>query len=1112
MLLKINLTILLVLNIIISNAQENSVLIFSKTLGYRHSSIKEGKAFFEELAKKQGFNIVLSENNKDFNEENLQKFNAIVFLNTTGDVLEPNQQADFERYIQAGGGYFGIHAASDTEYNWPWYNDLMGGYFASHPGGAVSNVQKGKMTVLDKTHPATSHMPDTFEKVDEFYDFKSLKTDILKFLIKVDENSYKMGKMGDFHPMSWYHEYDGGKSFYSNFGHTPETFSEPLMVTHFQEGLKFVWSKKLDYSKCKTKRAPEENRFTRTNLIKNLDEPTELAIMPNGKVLFVERKGAIKIWNPEKETFKNVGQLNVYNKFEYGLMGVGIDPNFEKNNWVYFYYSPDTDQHSDQFLSRFTYDQKADTVLYNTEKVILRIHAKRVDCCHTGGSIDWDAKGNLFLSTGDDTNPFASDGYAPIDFREGRQGWDALSTSGNTNDLRGKILRIKPNDDGTYSIPEGNLFPIGFEKTRPEIFVMGNRNPYRISVDKKNGYLYWGEVGPDAGKTDEKRGPEGYVEFNQAKKPGNYGWPLFAGNNFAYNAYNFETKENGEKFNPEKPINNSSHNTGLKNLPPTQKPMVWYGYGDSKEFPIMEKGGANPMGGPVYNYSEYIPGKGTFPTYFDNKLFVYEWMRDWIVLISLDKNGNYQGMERFMPNSKFYHPIDMAFNKNGELYVLDYGMKWFAQNEEATLSKIEFNAGNRKPYVKMTASVVEGAAPLSVKFNSLGTIDYDNDNLEYNWTFGNGMLDSKLANPVVVFQKPGIYEVLLTVKDTFGNQSKETIKIKVGNSVPEVNIQLTSNKSFFLDDKFDYSINVKDKEDGILNKGINPEDVMVSINYLEGFDKTMLEQGHKSNESFVTGKRLIGLSDCVACHAADKKSIGPSYKDIANKYKKNSSNITLLANKIISGGGGVWGEQAMAAHPQLSITDAKDIADYILSINDDKKISQPLSGTYNGTIHKTKKDGAYIIQATYTDKGGKIIGPISSSKSYALKSPIIKAASYDKAEKTQNITVAAIGNLVIANDGSYVQYNEIDFNGISKIKVSAFSQKGQSVGGLIELRIGNKDGKIIGEGNVPEGNASPLEIVLSNVPQKPENLFMVFRNSNSGDKPLFGISSLEFKK
>ncbi len=307
---------------------QKRVLVFSLTRGFHHNSIKEGNQFFLDLGKKEGFAVDTTTNPAKFNEENLKKYNSVVWLSTTGDVLNPAQQADFERYIQAGGGYVGIHAASDTEYNWAWYNDLMGGYFASHPGGKVSNVQKGKMITLDKTFPASAHLPETFEKTDEFYDFKSLKKDILKFLVRVDESSYQMGKMGDFHPMAWYHEFDGGKAFYSNYGHTPETFIEPLITEHFWQGLKWSMAEKLDYSKAKTQRAPEENRFERTILATNLNEPTELVVLPNGKVIFTERRGLVKVWNPATNKIKIAAQMPAYTKFEYGLMGVGIDPNF----------------------------------------------------------------------------------------------------------------------------------------------------------------------------------------------------------------------------------------------------------------------------------------------------------------------------------------------------------------------------------------------------------------------------------------------------------------------------------------------------------------------------------------------------------------------------------------------------------------------------------------------------------------------------------------------------------------------------------------------------------------------------------------------------------------
>ncbi|MDT0461292.1 PQQ-dependent sugar dehydrogenase, partial [Streptomyces sp. DSM 41527] len=156
-------------------------------------------------------------------------------------------------------------------------------------------------------------------------------------------------------------------------------------------------------------------------------------------------------------------------------------------------------------------------------------------CCHVGGDIDFDKDGNLYLSTGDDTNPFASDGYTPIDERPDRNpAFDAQRTSGNTNDLRGKILRIKVAEDGSYTVPEGNLFEPGTEKTRPEIYAMGFRNPFRFSVDQATGILYVGDYGPDAGAADPKRGPSGKVEFARVTKAGNFGWPYCVGENEPY--------------------------------------------------------------------------------------------------------------------------------------------------------------------------------------------------------------------------------------------------------------------------------------------------------------------------------------------------------------------------------------------------------------------------------------------------------------------------------------------------------------------------------------------------------------------------------------------------
>jgi len=674
------------------------ILVFAKTNGFHHSSIPNGKAAIQKLGKENDFDVDVTEDSLVFAEDNLKKYAAVVFLNTTGNILSYKQEAAFERFIQAGGGFVGIHSATDTEYDWIWYSKLVGANFESHP-----KQQNAKILVVDKDHASTKHLPDTWERFDEWYNFKNLNKDV-HVLAKIDEKSYEGGKMGNDHPMAWYHDYDGGRAFYTEFGHTEESYVDSNYLKHILGGIQYaIGENKKDYSKAKTQFPPDPKSFTKTQLsVGEFFEPTEMTILPNLDVLIVQRRGDIAIYKNDTKQLKPAGKLDVYWKTkidstvnaEEGLLGICKDPNFAKNNWVYIFYSPiDT---SVNRLSRFTL--KDDKIDLSSEKIVLQFYSQREICCHTGGSVAFGGDGNLYLSTGDNSTPFdvpnqpiANHGFAPLDNRKGNEQYDARRSASNSNDLRGKIIRIKVNEDGSYSIPDGNLFAKGQPKTRPEIYAMGTRNAYRLSVDPKNNYVYWGDVGPDSDKDSlDTRGSKGYDELNQAKKAGYFGWPLFIGKNYPYHSYDYYTGKSGPSFNPTKPINDSKNNTGVKELPPVAPPFIWYPYGISPDFPQMGTGGRTAMAGPIY-YSDLYPGKNGLPDYYNGKVFIYEWMRNIIRAVSLQPNGDFNKMEPFMEGAKFAAPVDIELGPDGHLYVLEYGLGWFSKNKDSGLFRIDYS-------------------------------------------------------------------------------------------------------------------------------------------------------------------------------------------------------------------------------------------------------------------------------------------------------------------------------------------------------------------------------------------------------------------------------------
>ncbi|WP_020384952.1 PQQ-dependent sugar dehydrogenase [Kribbella catacumbae] len=611
--------------------------------------------------------------------------------------------------------------------------------------------------------------------------------------------------------------------------------------------------------------ATEWSSYEKITLTKNVGEPIDLAVLPDRRVLHTARNGDIRLTDPVTGVTKVVSTIPVYANSEDGLQTIAIDPEFEQNKWVYVYYAPRTmappypattptgsapnslpagadESYWNQWkgynqLSRFKWT--GDSLDLSTEQVIIKVEVQRGQCCHVAGDLDWDADGNLYLATGDNTpagTPGAN-GYAPNNDAPGMNpGLDARRGAGNTNDLRGKILRFTVQEDGSYTIPAGNLFAPGTAKTRPEIFAMGLRNPFRIDVDAQTGTVSWADYGPDAGTPDPRRGPLGYVEWSitPISKPINGGWPYCTGDNFNYNDWDFATATQRDWFDCAAGAKNTSRwNTGLATVPAavpadlyygdnnTHQPAEWAGLTDFEP-----QGGQGPMGGPIYHYDAANPSTTKFPEYWDNKAFFAEFSQDYLAAFTVTHpDGPVTKLEHFLPNSALKtmtqpitdSPMDIEFGPDGSLYVLDYGDGFFRANPDAGLYRIDYAPGNKAPQAKITADPTSSStAPLTVEFSATSSTDNEPGALSYEWDFdGNGTFDATGVTASHTYTELGQYTARLRVKDAEGKIGITSTEITVGNTAPKVTIDAPPNGGFFdWGNAVPFRIGVSDAEDG----------------------------------------------------------------------------------------------------------------------------------------------------------------------------------------------------------------------------------------------------------------------------------------------------------
>ncbi|MGH9013112.1 MAG: ThuA domain-containing protein, partial [Acidimicrobiia bacterium] len=828
-----------------------SVLVFSRTTGFRHTAaIDAGHEALEQMGVDEAFDTTHSEDAGDFTSHNLRNFDVVVFLNTDGEgILNASQRIAFERWMQRGGGAVSIHADANADKAWDWKRDMTGGgLFENHPP-----IQTATVEVADASHPATDDLPAEFEWSDEWYNFEADPRDEVHVLLTVDESTYTGGEHGEGHPIAWCSNYDGGRHFYTAIGHadggaTP-AWSDARYLAHISGALE--WAAGEEPGDCGEPRPglPTESTLTKVTLDDETENPMELSVADDGRVFFVEIgagaldsfPSAVKMYDPDTDDTHFVGNVDVHRRNENGLLGIALDPDFDTNNFVYLFYSVPGPQLEigTQHISRFTFDPEAGEVGQldmDSEVVLLEIPHQRLVCCHSAGSLAFGPDGFLYATTGDDTTPFETNGYAPIDGRDCGPGdadgcnpatwpedavhaYDARRTSGNAADLRGKLLRIDPIESATpddppgpgstYTVDDQNLFTSGAydhlfpggvydpELGRREIYAMGFRNPFRLTVDQETGSAYVGQVGPDAGNdcfpgtstscTLNPRGPRGYDAMMQVREAANMGWPYcLAGQ--GYYEYDYASGTSGDQYDcVGGPTNDSPHNTGIDTVPPVTDPLIWYPYGVSPEFPEIPPGNARTaMAGPIYNFDPGLDSDVKLSEWFDGSLFWADWSRNVMLNTTLDQDGGYVTTDEFMPNTLFRHPHDIEIGPDGALYVIEWGLAFnFAAqgiNPDSGLYRIEQRTGGLPALATAQGTPTSGAAPLEVQFTGELSDRGAEDAPAYEWDFGDGATSTEV-NPTHTYTEVGTYEATLTVTDEAG-VTTDTVTINVFDSCP----------------------------------------------------------------------------------------------------------------------------------------------------------------------------------------------------------------------------------------------------------------------------------------------------------------------------------------
>lgn len=773
------------------------VLVFSGRTAAASDPAPAGVAAVRKLGAENGFGVEVTDDPTVLDDTDLARFGTVVFINTPAarnGTFGAGERAALRRYIRAGGGWVGLHGASAGTDDWDWYEGLVG---AELDRGTAP--QTGRIKVLDHAHPSTVTLPDLWERTEEWPSWRADPGPAVHTLARIRVRDGISGvDQGVDHPWSWCQNYDGGRSWFTAGGSVASAFEDEAFLAHVLGGIE--WAAGAEEGDCTATRS---GAFQRTALTgTRLSDPVDIEVAPDRRVFVAERTGELRVVDQRTPRVSTVLDLayapDTVARLD-GLIALALDPAFEDNGRLYLLRSDVSGGRL--HLSRFT--MRGNSVDPASEKRLLSLPGRRPTTGGTSppsGSLAFDAAGHLYAATGDRTLP---------------------SASAASEDLRGAILRITPQDDGTYTVPEGNLFAPGTAGTAPEIYATGMRNPYRLTVDPSSGAVLIADDG--AG---------GAVGYSRITEAGQVGRPHCAG---------------GDPGDP------------------VCAPRV-AGPPDA-----LGERAAGAMSGPVYAYDPHSLYRTRFPAYFSGKWLTYDGITRRFQTLSFQRSahvfsgglppaaaGDLQSVNGVLDGMEWNRPSAAVFGPDGALYVIDSGLGGGTDgeggSEGAGVFRIDYVREDRLPGAAVTSDRNAGPAPLTVAFTGTSTGTGTTSGADggtgtgtstgtgrdastgrdvggagsdpgsrasaharvtYAWDFdGDGTTDSTEVNPSHTFRTAGLFTARLTVTGPGGTATAGR-EITVGNTRAQVTVERPRDGGLFrFGGTLGFTVRVVDREDG----------------------------------------------------------------------------------------------------------------------------------------------------------------------------------------------------------------------------------------------------------------------------------------------------------